>query len=130
MLRITILSASIAWFAVADTHEQSGCTSQIVDTIATALGLPTTWVQLIPFALRTESTAEPPYDQVTQTSPTFANRDEESLKREDSDLAKAQQSVRSMPLSPGNQTCISNMQKVRDNILKELNLREFEHIPP
>ena len=35
-----------------------------------------------------------------------------------------------MPLSPANQDCVNNMQKVRDNIRTELNYRDFEHVPP
>lgn len=130
--RATIVSTSIIWFAVTQVqqaHAQS-CASRILSELASGAGLPTTVIGLIPFALKHESTAEPLDDEVVQTSPRYLTRDGNSLRREDSDLEKAQQFLRSTyPTESSRQNCISSLQKVRDNIQKELSERDLANVP-
>jgi hypothetical protein len=86
-------------------------------------GVSTNEVALLLLALTPDSTADASVDQVTQLSPTSANRNASQLTTEDKDFDRAQQFVKTMPLTEDTQNCIMNMQKIRENIKKELSQR-------
>jgi hypothetical protein len=132
-LRAFIISAALTCFAVAliePAHAQSTClASETAKELLSKAGIPMSEAQLLVLALTPDSTVESSQDQITQTSPTFAKRSAVELKTEDKNLDKAQQFVKSMPITEDAQSCIQNMQKIRDNIKKELLQRENENIP-
>jgi hypothetical protein len=132
--RTTLVTASIILcFRVAllgSAHAQPSCfAADAAKEILSKAGVPTNEAALLLLALTPDSTADASVDQVTQLSPTFASRNVSQLKTEDTNLDKAQQFVRTMPLTEDTQNCISNMQKIRENIKKELSQRGKENIP-
>jgi hypothetical protein len=108
---------------------QSSCLMEVAKDLLSKAGVPTSRVAVLLRVLTPDSTADASIDQVTQLSPTFANRNASELQTEDENLDKAQQAVKKMPLTEDTQNCISNMQKVRENIKKELGQRTKENIP-
>lgn len=133
MLRTTLAIASILSIDVAliaNAHAQSTCLAATAKELLSKAGVPTNEVSLLLLALTPDATADASLDQVTQLSPTFADRTANELKTEDKNWEKAQDSVKTMPLTEDTQSCIGNMQKIRNNIKKELSQREKENVPP
>lgn len=130
---VSILTAFAAWPAVLLSGQalaQSSCfATEVVKGIISKIGVPTSAAQLLLMALTPTSTVESLIDQLTQTSPTFADKNAKELRAEDETLDKAQKFVKTMPLTEDTQNCVGNMQEMRDNIRKELSQRDKENIP-
>src|SRR5689334_10165971 len=97
LLRIAVVTLSL--FIARATNDralaQSSClATETAKEILSKAGVPTNEAQLLLLALVPDSTADASLDQVTQLSPTFANRNANQLKTEDKDLDKAQQFVK------------------------------------
>jgi hypothetical protein len=134
ILRGPITCASIVCFAVAllveSAHAESNClATEFAKEVFSKAGVPVTRAQVLLLALAPDSTVEPSKDQLTQTNWKFRNSTAEELKTEDNDLYRAQEFVRSMPPTESTQNCNLVMQKMRDDITKELDQRKKENIP-
>jgi hypothetical protein len=133
-LRSITLLASIAWLVASSpcpATAQTDClTTGTLTELLSDLGVPVTLPAVLVKALQVESTAESSVDQVTQLSPAFASKNATELAKEDQDLDQAQKFVKTMPASQDTLDSINNMQKMRDNIKKEINQRNKDNIPP
>jgi hypothetical protein len=132
-LRVYALSISIVSFTVVPLGAASaGCfASDVAKALASKLGLPTSRAELLLLALTPSWTAGPSDDQITTTSPKFSDQNEKQLLEQDATLDQAQQFVsKSLPRSKDNQTCIENLQQMRDEIKREVEQRHKENIPP
>jgi hypothetical protein len=133
-VRSATFLASIACLAASlpnGASAQTNClTTGTLTELLSDLGVPVSLPAVLVKALQVESTAESSVDQVTQLSPAFANKSATELTKEDQDLDKAQQFVRTMPTTQDTLDSIKNMQKMRDNIKSELNQRNKKNIPP
>jgi hypothetical protein len=130
--QLVIVSTSITWLVIGSyvqAHAQSSClTTELAKEMFSKAGIPVNEVQLLLLALAPASTAGKFDDQITQTNPKFSNVTGTQLIEEDAGFAKAQEFVKTLPLSDYNQNCIVNMQKLRDEIKTELNERDKENI--
>ena len=101
----------------------------IAKEIVSKAGIPTGEAAILLKALEPESTADASLDQMTQLSIVFADKNAKELAEQDRSYAKAIEFVKTMPLTVANQNCVSTMEKVRDNIKKELSQRDKENVP-
>jgi hypothetical protein len=134
ILRITVMSISVLCLSILLVVEraqaQSSCLgANVAKEMLSKAGVPTSEVGWLILVLTPDFTAGPEVDQITQTSPEFFDRNSQQLTKEDQDLARAQNFVGSMPLTPDTQKCVNNMQQIRDKIQKELRQRDKENIP-
>jgi hypothetical protein len=126
----TALTVCIEIILPGSAYAQASCfAADAAKEILSKAGVPTNEAGLLLLALTPDSTADASVDQVTQLSPTFANRNASQLTTEDTNLDKAQKFVKTMPPTEDTQNCINNMQKIRDNLKKELSQREKENVP-
>jgi len=130
--QLVTVSTSITWLVIGSyvqAHAQSSClTTELAEEMFSKAGIPVNEAQLLLLALAPASTAGKSDDQITQTNSKFSNVTGTQLIEEDAGLAKAQEFVKTLPLSYYNQNCIVNMQKLRDEIKTDLNERDKENI--
>ena len=115
--KMAVVGVSIVWFAIvlSGRADAQSCLATGMAKAILSKFVPTDPYDLLLYAL-TPNWIGDGSDEITQLSPLFADKNAEQLKAEDQLLDKAQQFVRTMPLTEDTHNYIGNLQKMRDNI--------------